>query len=128
MQSVCFAEQNPCQKIIFVFPSFRVFVILFALCAMLYAVHCGEVLIDIETDTLCQWKVLRPVDRACLPPHLGLPCIRTRLPSSPGLLLPTKSATYLRPRRPNVHIGNATVASHMTQKGLRFLEIIGEYG
>src|SRR5581483_5734282 len=50
---------------------------------------------QIELDPLRQWQRIRPVNRVCLPPHVGLPRVGTGFASAAGFLLAAERAADL---------------------------------
>src|SRR2546427_403646 len=48
-----------------------------------------------EGDPLRQWQIAAPVDGRGLPPHVGLPVVRSRFPPPPRLLLAAERAPHL---------------------------------
>src|SRR5271165_734848 len=71
-----------------------------------------------EFDALRERNVVRPVDGHGLTPHVGLPGIAARFASATGILLAAKCPADFRAAGPDVHVGNAAVASGVAQEPL----------
>src|SRR6516165_11856577 len=74
--------------------------------------------LNIEPHALRKWQLRPEIDRVRGSTHIRLPCIGAGFATASGLLLATKGTANLRPRRPNVHVGDAAVRARCRNKSL----------
>src|SRR6185295_1748687 len=69
-------------------------------------------------DALSQRQIVRIIDRACLPAHIGLPGVRSGFPAAAGFFLAAKRAADLRAACADIGIRNTAIAAFDAQESL----------